>query len=126
MISTSMEDTKTEIKSKISFSVESLLSKDKSTGPSDAQVDIDIDDSRLDVSSEHLDEDDDENINVDDEEDTDGRESLSPNSSSHTVVVPQPLHPSVPRLLAGPHHQWPFAWVGPGGLIRPSSPSQGK
>lgn len=75
MISTAMEqDTKTtDIKSKISFSVESLLSKDKSTGSSDAQVDIDIDDSRLDVSSDHLDEDDEENINVDDEDDTDGR-----------------------------------------------------
>ncbi|CAH1374938.1 hypothetical protein MTP99_016314 [Tenebrio molitor] len=94
-----MEETKTEIKSKISFSVESLLSK------KDDEDDV--------ASSDHLD-DDDENITVDDD-DTDGRESLSPNSA-HTVIIPQPLHPSVPRLG---HPQWPFAW---GSLMRSASP----
>lgn len=93
-----MEETKTEIKSKISFSVESLLSKKED----------EEDEQRSDR------EDDDENITVDDD-DTDGRESLSPNSA-HTVIIPQPLHPSIPRLG---HPQWPFAW---GSLMRSSSP----
>ncbi|XP_044264405.1 homeobox protein MSH-D-like [Tribolium madens] len=91
-----MEETKTEIKSKISFSVESLLSK------------------KEDEEDDHRLSDDDENITVDDD-DTDGRESLSP-SSAHTVIIPQPLHPSMPRLG---HPQWPFAW---GSLMRSSSP----
>lgn len=115
-----MEESRTDIKAKISFSVESLLSSNK---PLVGKIEEDVDDHldhRLDTSSEHLDEDD-ENITVDDE-DTDGRESLSPNSS-HTVLVPQPLHPSMPRLLSPTHHpQWPFTWVGPAGLMRSSSP----
>ncbi|CAH1154056.1 unnamed protein product [Phaedon cochleariae] len=118
-----MEETKTDIKSKISFSVESLLSTKSSPVVQDRledKFDEEIDDSRLDTSSERLDEeDDDENITVDDD-DTDGRESLSPNSS-HTVVIPQPLHPSMSRLMPGTHPQWPFQWIGPGGF-RSSSP----
>ncbi|VEN37411.1 unnamed protein product [Callosobruchus maculatus] len=113
-----MEETKTDIKSKISFSVESLLS---STKPSSPESEQETDDARYDTSSERLEDDDDENITVDDdEEDTDGRESLSPNSS-HTVVVPQPLHPSMPRLIPGGHPQWPFQWIGPAGF-RSNSP----
>ncbi|CAH0554719.1 unnamed protein product [Brassicogethes aeneus] len=120
MFSTTMEDTKTDIKSKISFSVESLLSNKKSDSEKLEPLEEDLDDSRLDLSSERL-EDEDENITVDDDdEDTDGRESLSPNSS-HQVLVPQPLHPSMPRMLPG-HGQWPFTWVGPGGILRSSSP----
>lgn len=116
------ETTKTDIKPKFSFSVESLLSSKKSTD--DERYD-DEDISRLDDSSEVLDDDDDENIKVDDEDDTDGRESLSP-SSSHTVLIPQPLHPALPRLLGGnPPHQWPLSWVGHGGLIRSTSPQTG-
>ncbi|XP_018571154.1 homeobox protein MSX-3-like [Anoplophora glabripennis] len=117
-----MEETKTDIKSKISFSVESLLSSTKpiSEDRLEDRLEEEIEDSRLDTSSERLDdEEDDENITVDDD-DTDGRESLSPNSS-HTVVIPQPLHPSMPRLIPGAHPQWPFQWVGPGGF-RSSSP----
>ncbi|KAJ8965209.1 hypothetical protein NQ314_004277 [Rhamnusium bicolor] len=118
-----MEETKTDIKSKISFSVESLLSKKSSPLHEDRledRLEEEIDDNRLDTSSDRLDDDDDdENITVDDD-DTDGRESLSPNSS-HTVLIPQPLHPSMPRLIPGSHPQWPFQWVGPGGF-RSSSP----
>lgn len=101
-----MEETKTDIvKSKISFSVESLLKKSE-----------DEDDEKIESSSEQLD-DDDEDITVDDE-DTDGRESLSPNGA-HTVIIPQPLHPSVPRMMSNGHPpQWPF-W---GTLIRSQSP----
>lgn len=108
-----MEDTiKSEptYKSKISFSVESLLSsKDKTK-----------DEQRLDDDEEE------EDITVDEdtEEDLDGRESASP-GGAHTVLVPQPLHPSVPRLLAAnPHHpQWPFSWMGhPAAMVRSGSP----
>lgn len=116
-----MEDSKTEIKTKFSFSVESLLSNKSSRHEIvkyEDKYDEDIDDSRLDTSSERLDDEDDENITVDDD-DTDGRESLSPNSS-HTVIIPQPLHPSIPRMLPG-HPQWPFQWIGPNGF-RSSSP----
>lgn len=123
----SMEDSKTDIKSKISFSVESLLSKpvavvndrlrDDSSNYSENE------ENRLDTSSEKLDEDDDdENITVDDEDmDADGRESLSPNSQ-HTVIIPQPLHPSMARIMPSGHTQWPFSWVGPNGPFRSNSP----
>ncbi|KAL3269795.1 hypothetical protein HHI36_008854 [Cryptolaemus montrouzieri] len=120
-----MEDpsTKTDIKAKISFSVESLLASRKPPSDDGERLE-DEDESRLDDSSEIHDEDDEENITVDDE-DTDGRDSLSPNSP-HTVLIPQPLHPSIPRLLTGGGHpQWPFSWVGPGGLMRSTSPSSG-
>ncbi|KAK9887369.1 hypothetical protein WA026_022039 [Henosepilachna vigintioctopunctata] len=115
-----MEDsnTKTDIKTKISFSVESLLRKSSE----DEDRLEDEEESRLDDSSEIHDEDDEENITVDDE-DTDGRDSLSPSSPHHTVHIPQPLHPSLPRLLSsGGHPQWPFSWVGPGGIMRSTSP----
>ncbi|ENN73338.1 hypothetical protein D910_07423 [Dendroctonus ponderosae] len=122
-----MEDSKIDIKSKISFSVESLLSKpvavvnerlrDDSSNYSENE------ENRLDTSSEKLDEDDDdENITVDDEDmDGDGRESLSPNSQ-HTVIIPQPLHPSMARIMPAGHTQWPFSWVGPNGPFRSNSP----
>ncbi|CAG9834069.1 unnamed protein product [Diabrotica balteata] len=116
-----MEDPKTDIKHKISFSVESLLSNKAPIHDShhlEDKYEDDIDDNRLETSSDRLDEDDDENITVDDD-DTDGRESLSPNSS-HTVLIPQPLHPSLPRMLPN-HPQWPFQWIGPNGF-RSNSP----
>ncbi|XP_045474561.1 homeobox protein MSX-1-like [Harmonia axyridis] len=113
--------TKTDIKAKISFSVESLLSR-KPYGEEE-RVESE-EESRLDESSEVHDEDDEENITVDDE-DTDGRDSLSPNSP-HTVLIPQPLHPSLPRILSGGGHpQWPFSWVGHAGMLRSSSPQTG-
>lgn len=112
-----MEETKTDIKSKISFSVESLLSSTKSP---EEKYDEDIDENRLESSSDRLDdEEDEENITVDDD-DTDGRDSLSPNSS-HTVLVPQPLHPSMPRIIPGGPPQWPFQWIAPTGF-RSASP----
>lgn len=108
-----MEDTiKSEptYKSKISFSVESLLSSK---------------DDKAEEEHQRLDEDE-EDITVDEDtdEDLEGRESASP-GGAHTVLVPQPLHPSVPRLLAGnPHHpQWPFSWMGhPAAMVRAGSP----
>lgn len=109
-----MEDTiKSEptYKTKISFSVESLLSSSKDKTE----------------EHQHLEEDEDEEditVDEDTEEDLEGRESASP-SGAHTVLVPQPLHPSVPRLLtANPHHpQWPFSWMGhPAAMMRSASP----
>lgn len=115
-----MEETKTDIKSKISFSVESLLSSSKTSETIIEKYEEDLDENRLESSSDRLDEEDDEeNITVDDE-DTDGRDSLSPNSS-HTVLVPQPLHPSMPRIIPGGPPQWPFQWITPTGF-RSSSP----
>ncbi|CAG9761121.1 unnamed protein product [Ceutorhynchus assimilis] len=130
MISTMEDTSKTDIKTKISFSVESLLST--TIKPSSPINDRLLDDSsnyseneenRLDTSSEKIDDDeDDENITVDDEDtDGDGRESLSPNSQ-HTVLIPQPVHPSMPRILPPGHSQWPFTWVGPNGPFRSNSP----
>lgn len=110
-------------KSKISFSVESLLSSKESVAESSPNMELRLMGSS---PSNHLEEDDeDEDITVDEdnEEDAEGRDSASP-SAGHTVLIPQPLHPSMPRLLAnaGPQ-QWPFAWVGhPAGLIRSNSP----
>ncbi|CAG9865099.1 unnamed protein product [Phyllotreta striolata] len=116
-----MEDSKTEIKTKISFSVESLLSDKSHQHQQHVKYEDKFEeDDRLDAASDRLDEDEDENITVDDEDtDGDGRESLSPNSS-HTVIIPQPLHPSLPRMVPG-HPQWPFQWIGPNGF-RSSSP----
>ncbi|GLV34186.1 Drop [Carabus blaptoides fortunei] len=101
----SQESTITEasIKSKISFSVESLLSskEEKSTcGESDS--------------------DEDEHIEVDD---VDSRESNSPVASP--LVVPQPLHPTMSRGLFTGHPQWPFSWVNPAAMYRSSSPQAG-
>lgn len=108
-----MEDTiKSEptYKTKISFSVESLLStKDKT----DEQQRLEEDEEEEDIT-----------VDEDTEEDMEGRESASP-GGAHTVLVPQPLHPSVPRLLAAnPHHpQWPFSWMGhPAAMMRSGSP----
>ncbi|XP_066247982.1 homeobox protein MSH-C-like [Euwallacea similis] len=125
-----MEDAKTDIKSKISFSVESLLASPiKSSSPlhdrivDDSSNYSENEDNRLDTSSEKIDDDEDEeNITVDDEDtDGDGRESLSPNSQ-HTVIIPQPVHPSMPRIMPPGHTQWPFTWVGPNGAFRSNSP----
>lgn len=112
-------------KSKISFSVESLLASKTYNCPSDDEDHIDVDD-RSDEGN--LNEDDEEHIKIKDN-DTDefeSRESGSPNIA-HSVVIPQPLHPSVPPLLAsGGPQQWPFAWGGQHGtLFRPSSPHVG-
>ncbi|KAF7271909.1 uncharacterized protein LOC143199539 [Rhynchophorus ferrugineus] len=119
-----MEETKTDIKSKISFSVESLLAsstKSVSPAPDETGSFSEGEENRFDTSSEKIDDDDDEeNITVDDE-DTDGRESLSP-GSQHTVVIPQPVHPSMPRIIPPGHTQWPFAWPGPNGPFRSNSP----
>lgn len=109
-------------KSKISFSVESLLSSKESC----EEERLDVDAGHQSMMGEHLEEEDeDEDITVDEdnEEDAGGRDSASP-SSGHTVLIPQPLHPSMPRLLANATpQQWPFAWVGhPAGLMRSNSP----
>ncbi|KAL1494792.1 hypothetical protein ABEB36_010333 [Hypothenemus hampei] len=76
----------------------------------------------LDTSSEKIDdEEDEENITVDDDDLTDGEGRESPNSQ-HTVIIPQPVHPSIPRILPPGHSQWPFTWVGPNGPFRSNSP----
>lgn len=115
-------------KSKISFSVESLLSSKESVVEDHHLASPNVELRLMSSSpSNHLEEDEeDEDITVDEdnEDDVEGRDSASP-SAGHTVLIPQPLHPSMPRLLAnaGHQHQWPFAWVGhPAGLIRSSSP----
>lgn len=95
------------IKSKISFSVESLLSgkEDRSVVEEDIVEDI------VEEESEE------EHIEVDD---VDSRESSSPGAAQ--LVVPQPLHPSAPRGLFAPP-QWPFSWIGPAGpMYRSASP----
>lgn len=114
-------------KSKISFSVESLLSSKQSVteghlAESNPNVELRL----MGSPNNHLEEDEeDEDITVDEdnEEDVEGRDSTSPNAG-HTVLIPQPLHPSMPRLLANATpQQWPFAWVGhPASLIRSNSP----
>lgn len=131
-----MEDTKSELnlKTKISFSVESLLSSKPQSSPKydRNEESTENDEERCDFtdrlksmdSSACDDEDDGENITVDeDTDDLESRESLSPNSTSHTVIVPQPLHPSMPRILSqGPPPHWGFPWVGHNGMLRSSSP----
>lgn len=130
-----MEETKSELnlKTKISFSVESLLSTKPSSSPkyerSEEAVDSEDQHSeineRLKVTDSSLcdDDDEDENITVDeDTDDLESRESISPNSS-HTVIVPQPLHPSIPRIMTqGPPPHWSFPWVGHGAILRSTSP----
>lgn len=123
-VKVTMEDTiKSEptYKTKISFSVESLLSSKAKTV---------IEEEEEQQQQDHLLEEDeeDEDITVDEDTEEDllmeGRESASP-SGAHTVLVPQPLHPSMPRLLtANPHHpQWPFSWMGhPAAIMRSGSP----
>ncbi|XP_022915978.1 homeobox protein XHOX-7.1-like [Onthophagus taurus] len=133
-----MEDqTKSEVnltncKTKISFSVESLLSSTRtasSPSPKCEEKDQSFEEDQSELLSDRLkppsehslyDDDSDENITVDEDDDLESRESLSPNS--HTVVVPQPLHPSVPRLLnqAPPPH-WVFPWQAHG-ILRSNSP----
>lgn len=131
-----MEDnlkTETTIKSKISFSVESLLSNKKNL-TTDRNIDLSrSDNNNCDDVQERLiknnnitdeDEDEDEDITVDDDDDEiESRESLSPNSG-HNIIVPQPLHPSIPRMVTtqGPPPQWPFPWPGHAALLRSSSP----
>lgn len=133
-----MEETKSELnlKTKISFSVESLLSTKSSSSPkyerNDELSSADNEDQHLSEVNERLkisdtslcDEDEeDENITVDeDTDDMESRESLSPNSS-HTVIIPQPLHPSIPRIMSqGPPPHWSFPWVGHGAILRSTSP----
>ncbi|KAI4460716.1 homeobox protein msx [Holotrichia oblita] len=139
---TTMEETKSELnlKTKISFSVESLLSNKPLSLPSpkyerNEDSALDNEDHHLSESSDRLDvkisdsslcddDDEDENITVDeDTDDLESRESLSPNSSAHTVIVPQPLHPSLPRIMTqGPPPHWSFPWVGHGAILRSASP----
>lgn len=131
IISNMEESIKSEpnYKTKISFSVESLLSPKKCPDILNSDDDhIDVDDhsdeeDRTEVVEDHVDEED--HIKVDDNDELESRESGSPNNVPHTVVIPQPLHPSVPPMLANPQ-QWPFAWAGQHGhLFRTPSP-QGK
>lgn len=143
------------LKSKISFSVESLLSTTKQKSENDVierdalherlllnrnstnlkcEEDIreeinerlsmgrspDMPAGTLDDSVE--DDDDDENITVDDDDDEiESRESLSPNSA-HTVIVPQPLHPSMARSFPPGPPQWTFQLPGYNSLMRSSPP----
>lgn len=134
-----MEDnvkTETTIKSKISFSVESLLSNKTNQTSTDNNVDLtssdhhnceDLQQRLVKHNNEEVDVDDDdedEDITVDDDDDEiESRESLSPNSG-HNIIVPQPLHPSLPRMVTtqGPPPQWPFPWPGHAALLRSSSP----
>lgn len=124
----------TSLKTKISFSVESLLATDKKNVEEDERLKSNESpnadscrESREDEEDRYkecLDEDDDEeDITVDDDEDEiASRESLSPNSA-HTVVIPQPLHPSI-RMMSpqGPQPQWGFPWPGHQALMRSGSP----
>lgn len=116
-----MEETKSELnlKTKISFSVESLLSTKSKREELEAEPDEVHD--RLKASDGE--EEDDEDITVDEDvDDVESRSSLSPNSS-HTVIVPQPLHPSLSRMMTQSHPPpWSFPWVGHGALLRSSSP----
>lgn len=104
-----MSETTPEIKTKISFSVESLLSSNNSSEEKIEEGEGEVEDEVLSEEEEH--------IEVDD---VDSRESESPGGAGG-LVVPQPLHPSVPRGLFSP--QWPFTWIGPAGpMYRSSSP----
>lgn len=124
-----VKNTETNIKAKISFSVESLLSNKCSNDITIEEKNdrlernqspiVDVPEDRLHSETE---ENDDEDITVDDDEDElESRDSLSPNSN-HTVIVPQPLHPSIPRMMPQGAPQWPFGWPTHGGLLRSPSP----
>lgn len=119
------ESTKTEsgYKAKISFSIESMLASNKKSSPSPPPDQMSSDEDHIDVD-DHYDDEEDERIKVDDDKDElESRESGSP-SLSHPVIVPQPLHASMPpSLIATSAHQWPFSWIGhQGALFRPGSP----
>ncbi|KAF2884442.1 hypothetical protein ILUMI_21740 [Ignelater luminosus] len=125
-----MESIKSEpnYKTKISFSVESLLSSKKCPDILNSDDDhIDVDDhsdeeDRTEVVEDHVDEEDHIKVDDNDRDELESRESGSPNNVPHTVVIPQPLHPSVPPMLANPQ-QWPFAWAGQHGqFFRTPSP----
>lgn len=108
------ESTASDIKSKISFSVESLLKdrKEERTVVDEERTSV-VEEEEVEESEEE------EHIEVDD---VDSRESSSPGTH---LVVPQPLHPTVPRgLFAAP--QWPFSWIGPGGPVYRSTSPQSK
>ncbi|KAK5644573.1 hypothetical protein RI129_005873 [Pyrocoelia pectoralis] len=112
-------------KTKISFSVESLLSSKKYTDNLD-EINSDGDDDHIDVDDHSddegkIDEEDEIKVTDNDGDEFESRESGSP--VSHSVVIPQPLHPSIPHVLptAGPQ-QWPFTWTGLGPLFRTPSP----
>ncbi|KAK4875364.1 hypothetical protein RN001_011786 [Aquatica leii] len=118
-------------KNKISFSVESLLSSKKYTAnldginsdDDDDHIDVDdhSDDDRTDIIDDNADEDE-IKVTDNDRDELESRESDSPNVS-HSVIIPQPLHPSVPQLLpTGGPQQWPFTWTGLGPLFRTPSP----
>lgn len=115
------ESTRSEpaLKSKISFSVESLLSSREVSASPKVEEPTQAECSRL------GDDEEDEDITVDEDDDyaeAEGRESSSPNSG-HTVLIPQPVHPSIPRLVATGQPHWPFTWPGHHpGLMRSSSP----
>lgn len=138
--------TEPRIKSKISFSVESLLSPKNTTSPTvqhlqqlqhlqdncqfnlnresdresicdDTEVDPDPD-----IDAEGIEED--EHIEVDDVDSRGSSPSL-PGGNRHgdsQLVVPQPLHPTVSRGLFAGHPQWPFSWVNPASMHMQASP----
>ncbi|XP_018332256.1 homeobox protein MSX-2-like [Agrilus planipennis] len=120
------ETTKSEpnLKSKISFSVESLLSNNN---PSEAVAPFNGED-QYQSDDEHIEIDDDLSEDYgrlndsleesktfkssdSDKDDLESRLSGSPNAS-HSVLVPQPLHPSIPSLLStGGPPPWSFPWL---------------
>lgn len=133
------------IKSKISFSVESLLSPKNTTSPTvqhlhlqqlqhlqhSQQFNLNSESDREsicddtegdpdpDIDADGIEED--EHIEVDE---VDSRGS-SPGGNRHgdsQLVVPQPLHPTVSRGLFAGHPQWPFSWVNPASMHMQASP----
>lgn len=118
------------LKTKISFSVESLLSNNNNNNKKEEEEkDVldritnspDASSSQLDVE-DMVDEEDEEDITVDDDDDeVASRESLSPNSS-HPVLIPQPVHATMPRLMPQAHPQWLHWGSPPPGLLRSGSP----
>lgn len=112
----------TSIKSKISFSVESLLSHKGSSPQPPERLSENYEE--IHQRLKHDDDEDEEDITVDDDDNDEvaSRESLSPNSG-HNIIVPQPLHPSMSRMVTtqGPP-QWSFPWPGHAALLRSSSP----
>lgn len=122
-----VKNSETNLKTKISFSVESLLSNKCSNEiPKEERCEkrVKCNQSPSEMQDEMLhsenEDNEDEDITVDDDDELESRDSLSPNSG-HTVIVPQPLHPSIPRIIPQGPHQWAFGWPH-GNLMRSPSP----